>query len=292
MERKQIRRDRSQDDGLMALLQPIVALAVRSRVNIDRFVQEARRTYVQAAMQEAFANGSKVNYSRLAVITGLPRKEVSSLVGQIRGRVSQPQRASREQRALRVARGWRMDPRFHDEKGRPAELPLRAGRKTFAMLVKAYARDVTPMSVLTELERLKMVSRIHSKSSLRLLSGRHSDFCATQDLAEVARLLEDFMSTVSHKRAGEVPPAFFAFKDSILYPRDQAARFERVFSNRAAALMDSFDQWIASQSNKGIQVRQSHSVARVGVGVYLINDALRQETIVKRTPGNKRTRHT
>src|SRR5262249_52595868 len=142
------------DDSLEAVLLPIVALAVKNRLGADRFVQATKRAYVRAAMDEAYSTNPRISYSKLAVVTGLTRKEVSSLVGNIDGSRSQPPRASREQRALRVVRGWRMDPRFHDERGRPAQLPLRTGRRNFAVLVRAYARDVTPMSVLAELERL------------------------------------------------------------------------------------------------------------------------------------------
>jgi len=238
---------------------------------VDRFVQAAKRAYVQAAVKESFPAGSRINYSRLAVITGLTRKEVSSLVGRL-GDQSKETRSSREQRALRVVRAWRMDPRFHDDSGRPARLPLRSGRRTFAALVKAYARDVTPMSVLTELVRLGAVSRSPSTNTLRLLSPRaHKKGDAEQNMAELARLLGDFVSTINQRHAPDGPPAFFSFKDSMLTLPQQAARFDRVFSSRAAALLDSFDQWIASQPRKPGR-RGGTPVARVGIGVYLVHN--------------------
>jgi hypothetical protein len=237
---------------------------------VDSFVQSAKRAYVQAAVKEAFSAGSKINYSRLAVITGLTRKEVSSLVGQI-GDQSKETRTSRDQRALRVVQAWRMDPRFHDDSGRPARLPLRSGRRTFAALVKAYARDVTPMSVLTELVRLGAVSRSLSTNTVRLLSPRaHKQADAEQNMAELARLLGDFVSTINQRHAPDGRPAFFSFKDSVLTLPQQAARFDRVFSSRAAALLDSFDQWIASQPRK--PRRGGVPGARVGIGVYLVHN--------------------
>ena len=240
-------------------------------------------------MAEAFASGSKVNYSRLAVITGLTRKDVSALVGQIQGSRSQPSKASREQRALRVIRGWRMDPRFHDERGRPAELPLRRGRRNFAVLVKAYARDVTPMSVLTELERLRMVSKTPSKNALRLLPRRDYLQSDAGHMTELARVLGDFVRTVGQKPASGTPPVFFSFRDAALSLQDQAARFERVFSHRAAALLDGFDQWMATQSGKrGRSNRRGVSQARVGVGVYLVNDLRPDPAAVKKRLGTSR----
>ena len=163
-----------------------------------------------------------------------------------------------------------MDPRYHDEKGRPALLPLRTGRRTFATLVKAYARDVTPVSVLTELLRLGVVSKSTHTNTVRLLSQRaHEQADIEQNMAELARLLGDFVSTINQKHATEGPPAFFSFKDSVLTLPQQAARFDRVFSSRAAALLDSFDQWIASQPRKP---GRGGSGERVGLGVYLVHN--------------------
>ena len=163
-----------------------------------------------------------------------------------------------------------MDPRFHDDKGRPAELMLRSGRRTFAALVKAYARDVTPMSVLTELVRLGAVSRSPSTNTLRLLSPRaHKRADPEQNMGELARLLGDFVSTANQRHALDGPPPFFSFKDAVL-TLPQQARFDRVFSSRAAALLDSFDQWIASQPRK--PRRGAVPGARVGIGVYLVHN--------------------
>ncbi len=163
-----------------------------------------------------------------------------------------------------------MDPRFHDQKGHPAELLLGAGRRTFATLVKAYARDVTPVSVLTELLRLGAVSKSAATNTVRLLSRRpRKQANAEQNMAELARLLGDFVNTINQKQATEGPPAFFSFRDSVLALPQQAARFDRVFSSRAAALLDSFDQWIASQPRRPGRVGAG---ARVGLGVYLVHN--------------------
>ncbi len=291
MGRKRTFKGPATDDSLEAVLLPIVALAVKNRVGADRFVQATKRAYVRAAMDEAYSTDPKINYSRLAVVTGLTRKEVSSLVGHIEGSRSHPPRASREERALRVVRGWRMDPRFQDERGRPAQLPLRTGRRNFAALVKAYARDVTPLSVLNELERLNLVSRNLAKSSLRLLSRRtFPQVYAVEDLTELSRLLGDFMSTVNQRQSADDPPTFFSFRDSTL-SKDQAARFGRVFSNRAAALIEGFDQWIATQALKSKRLPEGAAAARVGIGIYLVHANHRDDNR-KAGPGRGRKRST
>ncbi len=246
---------------------------VKDRIGVGRFTHAAKRAFVQAAANEAFPSGSKINLSRLAVITGLTRKEVSVLAGRAGGKRKHPTRRSNEQRAFRVVRGWRMDPRFQDTKGQPAVLPLRGAHRTFATLVKEYARDVTPMSVLSELERLNIVSLVQSKTRLRLLSRRvQSHSQGSQNLSELARLLGDFVATINQKESAKVAPNYFAFKDSMLSSPDQAARFQRVFSNRAAALIESFEQWLGAQA-RDVKSTRSRAQSRVGLGVYLVHDA-------------------
>lgn len=287
MGRKRTFEGPANDDSLEAVLLPIVALAVKNRLGADRFVQATKRAYVRAAMDEAYSTNSRINYSKLAVVTGLTRKEVSALVGHIEGSRSRPSRASKEQRALRVIRGWRMDPRFHDETGRPAQLPLRAGRRDFAALVKAYAGDVTPMSVLAELERLNLVMLNRAKSSVRLLSKSSlPHIYAAQNLTELSRLLGDFISSVNQRQSRNTPPAFFSFRDSTLSVPDHGARFGRVFSNRAAALLEGFEQWIAAQALKSKRVPDS-AAARVGIGIYLIHEAIHRDDDSKKGGSEK-----
>jgi hypothetical protein len=272
----------------VGLLLPIVTLAVRSRLGTDEFVYAVKCAYVRAAIDEAFADGSKVNYSRLAVITGLTRKEVSVLVRRLEGGRAASAKESKQQRALGVVRGWSRDPRFQDRKGRPAELPLKTGRRTFDSLVRAYARDVTPKSVLTELERLRLVTRAKTTRSLRLLSTRSPLRDTSQTMLELTRLLGDFVNTVDQRHSADGPPVFFSFRDAMLALPQQSARFERVFSSRAAALLDSFDEWIASQP-PGAD-RGDARARRVGLGVYLVRDVPggARKQVGHRTKGGKR----
>ena len=88
---------------------PIGALLISNRVGVGELVYAAKHAYVKAAIDTVLTAGSRVNTSRLSVVTGLTRKEVSSLLDEMKGRKSAKNRSTNEQRALRVLRGWRMD---------------------------------------------------------------------------------------------------------------------------------------------------------------------------------------
>jgi hypothetical protein len=256
------------DDVLVALLAPVSRLTLTAGVGIDQLVRAAKQAYVEAAIEELFSVDSRVNISRLSVATGLTRKEVALLVVKPKGRKGHRAPRIKEQRAMRVLRGWRTDARFHGRGGTPAQLPMRGVGKAFSSLVKLYGGDVTPISVLRELERMGAVSTtraglLRMRASNGLLRSH-----APQHLLEVARLLGDFTGTLAQSPSQNNAPAFFGFRDCTVTSSDDSALFQRTFSRRAAALLESFDQW---RDSRGVVRKSSESRARVGIGVYLVS---------------------
>jgi hypothetical protein len=261
-------RESAADDVLVALLLPISRLMLTSGVGVDQLIRAAKQAHIEAAIAEVFPSGARVNISRLAVATGLTRKEIASLVGKFKGNRTRFARRTKEQRAMRVLRGWRIDPRFHHQSGHAAELPMRGDRMAFSSLVKLYGGDVTPTAVLRELERMKAV--VITRSGMLRMRPSSAPFQAqaTQHMLELARLFGDFARTITQPQLERTSPTFFGFKDCAGISPDDAARFQRTFSRRAAAVLESFDQWLAS---RGKTLKPSAKTTRVGIGVYLVN---------------------
>jgi hypothetical protein len=242
---------------------------LKGGLGIGDLIRAAKRAYVQAAIAYVAPVGLRVNASRLSVITGLTRKEVTAIVNEIKGAPTARLIEVKEQRALRVLRGWKLDPRFCNNKGEPAWLPLRGDRRSFSALVREYGGDVTPNSVLKELERINAVTFSKSRG-LHLRSTRLSGK-STEHLTDLARLFPDFVNAVSPQHTSADRPLFFGFKESVVDSLDQAARFQRTFSNRAAVMLQGVDQWVASQRESGrIKSPLQANKSRVGIGVYLV----------------------
>ncbi len=256
-------------ETLVNLLLPIGRLMLNGRLGIADLVRAGKEAYVRAAIAYAIPSASRINVSSLSVVTGLTRKEVAAILNEIKGVATAPRIEFKEQRALRVLQGWKFDPRFCNKKGKPSALPLRGDRRSFSALVKIYGGDVTPNSVLRELERMNAVV-FDSYQRVRFRSPRLRAK-STEHIADLARLFPDFAYTVSSQHAKIGRPIFFAFKDSFVDSPDQAAKFQRSFSNRAAVMLQGLEQWIASQ-NKIRQVKSSGRSERhrVGIGVYLV----------------------
>jgi hypothetical protein len=235
---------------------------------VDQFFDAAKQAYVKAAMSDLLPSGSRPNISRLAVATGLTRKEVSVLVETAGGRVFPPRRA-KEQRATRVLRGWCVDPRFHDKRGQPAQLSLRGGERAFTQLVRLYGGDVTPLSVLRELERMNAISTTKDGLVRLRASARRLPLHLPQRMLEIANLFTDFAHVIASGQSNSRPQRFFGYRECESASTDDISLFNRTFSRRATALLDSFDQWHASRRNA---LPNSSNSRRVGIGIYLVND--------------------
>ena len=269
--------DRELNETLVTLLLPIARLMLKGGLGIGDLIRACKEAYLRAAIAYVTSAGSRINASHLSVVTGLTRKEVTAILNELEGSATVRRGEAKEQRVRRVLRGWKLDPRFCDNKGQPARLPLRGERRSFSALVKIYGGDVTPNSVLKELQRMGAVTSSGSRG-LRIRSTRAAAK-STEHMTDLARLFPDFASTVSPQSSIDGLPRFFGFRDSVVDSSDQAAKFQRTFSNRASAMLQGVQQWLASQD----QSRKATSVAgnkrwRVGIGVYLVqgNDDSRQ----------------
>jgi hypothetical protein len=276
------------EDSLVDLLSPISRLLVTGAVGIDEFIRAAKRAYLRSAIEVIVPAGRRVTASRLSVATGMTRKEVAALLNYSKTEQRLATRRSGQQRALRVLRGWRTDPRFQAQGGRPAELPSSGPRKTFSQLVKLYGGDVTPNSVLRELERMGAVE-VTNYGTLRVRRKRNeADLKPDYQLSELAKLLEDFVSSVGSPNS---KPSFFGFKDAVVASSGEAAAFMRTFSRRAAALLEGFEQWSAGREETELVNSKSEGAKRIGIGLYLLDTdspSRDNSTATSRTRGQRR----
>lgn len=112
------------------LLVPLIRIYLRNGKAAKSFYDLVKRVYVDLAQQEFGIKGKKATVSRIAILTGLTRKEVQALLAH-----PSPDDGSAEEeeynRAARVITGWLRDPEFGDGRGHPAPLPLGGKRRSF-----------------------------------------------------------------------------------------------------------------------------------------------------------------
>ena len=146
--------------ALEMLLRPVVRLALKRGLAFGRFSEIVKRAYVAAARKDFTVPGRKLSISRVAVLTGMTRKEASRLL-QDDPDAQAGSRARRQvNRAARVVSAWVEDPEFHDGRGAPASLPFESEEgPSFTRLVARHGADVPARAVLDELERVGAVGQ-------------------------------------------------------------------------------------------------------------------------------------
>ncbi len=253
---------------LVSILMPVGKLLLDGGLGVADLLGAGKEALVRAAIADVMQSTVRISVSRLSVMTGLTRKEVAAILNKVQGVETKQQGELKKQRVVRVLQGWRIDPRFRNNSGSPSALPLRGDERSFASLVKIYGGDVTPNSVLKELQRINAVTfDRHQRVRFRHL---RLNATSAEKMVDLARLFPDFAQSIFSQHLEPERRSFLGFKESVVDSSIQAARFQRTFSNRATTLLQGVEQWAG-----GNKLRQQKSDTRtdkyrVGIGVYLV----------------------
>ncbi len=145
--------------ALRLLLKPLVKLLIDQGITHHEFSEAAKEAYVEMALRHQ-AKGGKINRSRVAIVTGLTRKEVSAVMARALKDAPQSRIYSRPERVLA---GWYNDPDYTGPYGIPLEIPYEAvggdeSAPCFVNLVRIYSGDQSATQMLDELLRVGAVA--------------------------------------------------------------------------------------------------------------------------------------
>ncbi len=134
---------------LRLLLRPVARFCVKHSIKIQDLVECLKVELVSAAEGELAANSTKTTQSKLSVLTGLRRREITRLLeGGAR---------LEESRSLvsKVVGRWQDDPAFCTQEKLPRVLVV---SEDFSNLVRSVSQDLNPATVLFELKRVGAVT--------------------------------------------------------------------------------------------------------------------------------------
>jgi hypothetical protein len=139
-------------DALAELLRPLVKRLVAFGVPFGRVEARLRELFVDVAETESALPGRRQTDSRIALVTGINRKEVRRIRSADR-RAAAPRSFTMNHAASLISR-WRTDPQTSDRAGRPLALPYQAARgPSFMKLARKMTGDLAPRILLDELIR-------------------------------------------------------------------------------------------------------------------------------------------
>ena len=254
-----------------ALLQPIARLLLKSGVTWKEFAELSRQTFVDVATREFGLRGRPTNVSRVAILTGLARREVRR---QQQASQAQPQAgAGYMSKASRVLSGWYQDPVFLDADGNPRALPLEGNPASFAELVRRYGGgDIPAGALLKELQLARAIER-GADGTVRALTRVYLPRRMDEGQIRLwGSVLQDIGTTLEHNltRDAKTPPRFERRALSVLVDRRALPAFRQFLEQEGQAFLERMDDWLTEhQAGKD----PNGDAIRLGAGVYHIEDA-------------------
>src|SRR5262245_335453 len=257
-------------DAARGVLRPLVRILLRNGVPYGAFAEMARRVYAEVAEREFALPGKKQTVSRISTLTGLTRKEVTRLQAE---RAPRQAHSERHHRPARVIGGWVREKRYHDKRGRPAELPLEGEARSFAALVREFSGDIPPRAMADELARVGAIELL-PEGRVRLLTRA---YIPRGEQAEKLGILgadvADLIRTIDHNLTCAPDEAYFQRRVSYdNVPRELLPALTRTLSRKAQSCLESMDRVLAAADrDRSAQVKGTGRV-RTGVGIYYFEE--------------------
>lgn len=246
------------------ILKTLLRILYRKGVALGDFTQLVKQAYVEVVEQELTRLGERVTTSRIAVITGLTRKDVAQLRENM---TTEP--APRFNRSMRVVSGWLHDAEFQDKNTqRPVILPFRQEGISFERLVQRYSGDMSAFALLEELKRVRLVQE--TPEGIELLNSTfipHGNEQAKLELLgqDVALLV----ATIDHNMQAENEALFYQRKVSYNHlPQEVLPEFREFVKRDAQELLVRFNAWLYQHDRDSNSSIKGTGRMQAGVGIY------------------------
>jgi hypothetical protein len=253
--------------ALSLMFKPLVRLLIAQGVTHAEFSETAKEVYVEVALRD-FEDEGRVNKSRVAILTGLTRKEVKNVIDRALSAAYDEKTYSRP---ARVLTGWYSDPAFQGPYGIPLEIPYEAPEEdtpSFVSLVRQYSGDMAPRQMLKQLlesgsvvevdGRYKTVSRTFTHSKLSPSMIQRLGSVGYRVFSAAARNIDkDDAVTSQFDR--------MVFADDGC-TEDVIALFDEYIKDRGQMFLEDLDVWFSSRKELN-----KPGEKRLDTGLYMVH---------------------
>ena len=252
-------------------LRPFARMLLRSGIDYQQFAEAAKNAFVEEAALEQDPKGQTVNVSRIAIKTGLSRKEVARLRDMRKERTAAERDLAGDIQqaglAARTLQHWHTAPRFLDNKGNPKALDFLGGGVCFAELVKKVGGDVPPGAVRDELIEAGAVTK-DSDGRLRAVLRHFVPGAVTEDLLNdltffIYPAIEGVVRNTAQVREGHQ----FLWRASYTDRLQEASvpMLRKIARDRCTQLVENIDDWVSAHEADDVV---PDGPVRMQVGVF------------------------
>ena len=225
----------------LLVMRPIVRILLRYGIGYREFVEVVKTAFVDVASSDFGLRGRPTNISRVAVMTGLTRKEVKRL----RDKLSSGDTiiAVKTTPLADVLHHWHAHAEFTTADGSPARLPFGGDEGSFTSLVRAYGGDVPAGAMRTEMRRVGVIQETDD-GYLEVLNRTFKPESDHEGLIAVLvhgayALLSNIAHNTDPDRTGGTWANRFAYTQALR--KGQTNQLRRITRDRIAEFAESID---------------------------------------------------
>ena len=254
------------------LMRPIIRILLKAGVNYKQFAKITREVYVEVATDDFGISGRKTNTSRVAILTGISRSEVTKIKKkhEENDEIDLPQTVNN---AGRLLSGWHVDPVFQNENGEPKVLRIDGEEPNFSTLMNIYGGDIPTTAMLKELKSVKAVEELKD-GSIKALQRYFIPVAFDENrIFNIIDTLVDISNTAYENLIRDNDePAYFERKVTNDYVSETAyTEFHNMVKEKGMVLLEEFDDWLAENEVSPEDMEKSKQI-RLGLGMYFIQN--------------------
>ena len=257
---------------------PIVGILLRNGVTYKELSNLCKQLYVQVAAKEFGIRGRDTNLSRIAILTGIDRKEAARIKEELKNNDESHSSQQGQDRMSRVLSGWHQDPDFIMVDGTPLHIPFDGKIPSFTQLARRYGGDMPAVTLLKEFKRCDVVITDDAGDLMpvkRYYIPSQSDPGA---LLRAGSVINDLGSTLYHNLYKAEPkkntPLHFERRATNIQMSEEDAQAFRLFvEQEGQAFLEKVDAWLTEREQapapQSTGIKNTFNL-RLGVGTYLI----------------------
>ena len=244
----------------------LITLMFDTGVTVQELNYLVRDRAVRTATKRVIKECGRNNKSRVAIMTGVPRSEVSRILVSFNNGSRPP---FVQGSARRVLDAWYDNPRFLADSGEPAELPIFGKRRTFEELVSRYGTGLPVRAMLDELAQIDAVEclpqqRVRAKARVPIHTG-----LTTNAVSAIGERCNDLLQTLMSNLRRPAPPLFEATALAYDIDPEMVPVVRRELAAQGASFINGANALLKRSRNKSAAVSSTHQAnCRLGVSVY------------------------
>lgn len=257
--------------ALYMVLRQLAKALLNAGIGYREFAEISKTAFVDVATRNYGLRGRPTNISRVAVMTGLTRKEVRRI--RDKSAAGDEIVIERHTPMSEILHRWYTDEEFIDNTGQPLVLDFNGAATSFAALVRKYGGDIPPGAMRTELKRINAIEDF-GVGKLRVLKRNVSGQNVHQRLVTgLANVIYPATLTLAHNTSPDCGDTWIQRAAATQYVRkDDIGRLRRISSDRLVELTESIDDLFVAYETLYEKEAAREPGRAVGIGVFYFEE--------------------